>query len=71
MGWRIEYQIEGIQSGGPGGFTKGVTIGWVTDNGIHGTTFVALDQLTPDYVKAAVSADVAVRSAIAGLSHQS
>lgn len=71
MGWRIEYQIEGIESGGPGGFTKGVTIGWVTDAGIHGTVFVPLSDLTPELVKERVSAAVAARSAIAGLTHQS
>jgi hypothetical protein len=71
MGWRIEYQIEGIESGGPGGFTKGVTIGWVTDSGIHGTVFVPLDDLTPEVVKERVGSAVAARTAIAGLTHQS
>lgn len=61
--WRIEYQNEGIKSGGPGGFVEGVTFGWVTSTGIHGTTFIARGEITPDSVARLVGDDVALRVA--------
>lgn len=69
-GWSVESQTETTQVGPGTAVTNGITVGFVTGLGVHGTVFVPRDQYNPARVREAILAAASQLDAVASMTHE-
>lgn len=70
-GWTVTGQVETTTIGTDNRLVNGITVSFLTGDGVSGSVFVPNDQYTPDRVRAAIAARAGLLDAVQSMTHES